>query len=235
VNLTYPDPMGGWIERDNGSVLYNSTPYAMPFSEVARRVRDAWEYDYEVKAGDVVVDIGAGVGDEVLVFSRAVGPNGHVIGIEAHPETYRRLTSIVAANGLRNVITLQLAICDSAGTVYITDGQDHLANRTGSDGNICVRAETLDQVLHDADVNSVDLLKVNIEGAEVAALKGAPVALKIAKHWAIECHDFLAKRENDPLRTYEWVISILRQSGLRVRLRDGDTGSKRYYVYGSRS
>jgi FkbM family methyltransferase len=226
--------MGGWIERDREFVLYNTTPYASPFSKVLDRIRDLWEYDYRIKSGDIVVDLGAGVGDEALAFSHAVGPTGRVIAIEAHPDTYRRLASVVAANKLRNVTTLQLAVSDSDGSAFLTDRQNHLANKMERGGAIRVKTRSLDSLLHEEGIASVDLVKVNIEGAEIAALQGAPLTLQIAKNWAIECHDFLAETSDDPLRTSEPVIALLKQSGLQLRFRHEETGSKQYYVYASR-
>ena len=46
---------------------------------------------YQPKPGDTVVDVGAGMGDDTLVFSRMVGPSGRVFSFEAHPDTFRCL------------------------------------------------------------------------------------------------------------------------------------------------
>ena len=92
----------------------------------------------------------------------------------------------------------------------------------------------LDAVLRDHGVASVDFIKMNIEGSGSLALEGATLTLQTTKHWAIECHDFLAQSGVDPFMTYERVIEILKQSRLHLRFRLEDTGSKRYYVYASR-
>ena len=46
---------------------------------------------YQPKPGDTVVDVGAGMGDDTLVFSRMVGPSGRVFSFEAHPDNLRCL------------------------------------------------------------------------------------------------------------------------------------------------
>ena len=52
------------------------------------------------------MDVGAGVGEETLTFSRAVGARGEVICIEAHPRTHQCLEMLIRYNRLENVTAL---------------------------------------------------------------------------------------------------------------------------------
>lgn len=52
-------------------------------------------FDYAPKDGDVIIDIGAGVGTETLIYSMMTGKNGKVFAIEAHPATSRSLKLMI--------------------------------------------------------------------------------------------------------------------------------------------
>ena len=56
-----------------------------------RDADDYWFHVYQPQPGDVIVDIGAGRGEDVFAFSKAVGRTGHVWAIEAHPTSYTML------------------------------------------------------------------------------------------------------------------------------------------------
>src|SRR5258707_6922154 len=56
-----------------------------------RNALDFWFGNYQPNPGDVIVDIGAGRGEDVLPFAREVGPAGKVIAVEAHPATFKHL------------------------------------------------------------------------------------------------------------------------------------------------
>src|SRR5215472_17240135 len=60
-------------------------------AQAAKHLSDAddyWFHVYKPHAGDTIVDIGAGRGEDVFAFSRAVGPEGRVFAIEPHPVSF---------------------------------------------------------------------------------------------------------------------------------------------------
>ena len=82
---------------------------------------------------------------------------------------------------------------------------------------------TLDALLDEHQLDRVDFLKMNIEGAETLALCGAPRMLAVTQHAAIGCHDFLADETgDDSYRTMEDVREILADTGLTVDRRVDD-------------
>src|SRR5690349_8357055 len=90
--------------------------------QAAKHLRDAndyWFHVYKPSAGDVIVDIGAGRGEDVFAFSRAVGPTGHVFAIEPHPVSFRVLEKLCVLNGLTNVTTLNYACVDEPAQLQI--------------------------------------------------------------------------------------------------------------------
>jgi FkbM family methyltransferase len=142
----------------------------------------AW-FENNIKPGQTVVDVGANVGYYSLLASRLVGPSGAVVGVEAHPRMAELLHRNVIINGRHNVTTHQIAAWfqaehltfhmrrhfaanSSAGSMERTD----LADLDDSEDVIEVDALPLDDVLK--DVGPIDLVKVDVEGAELQVLSG---------------------------------------------------------------
>ena len=188
-------------------------------------IAENWFFRYTPEPGDTIVDVGAGDGLDSLVFSRAVGPGGRVLAVEAHPSTFVLLESTCRLNDLANVTPCRRAVMDRAGTVSMVEEGTHrdlfsiATDRTGSDGAIEVAASTLDELCREHGVDRVDFVKMNIEGAERQALEGARETLSQARHVCIACHDFLA--DGDPaLATKAFVTDSLRELGFEVVRRD---------------
>lgn len=228
---------GLWAHRYAGWTLVLPEIGGATPEDLVARVRDEFAYDYSPQAGDVVVDVGAGIGSETLTFAPAVGPEGRVVAIEAHPRTAACLSRNVRVNGLENVDVLELAVADADATLVLGDDDQHLGNsvvRAGRRG-VEVPARRLDDVLRDADVSQVALLKMNIEGAEVRALDGAARTLAATDHVVIACHDFLAAGDGDPqMRTKEAVRARLVEAGFAVRDREDDRPWVADTLYGRR-
>jgi len=149
---------------------------------------------YQPKAGDTVIDIGAGVGEEVLPVSDLVGAMGKIHAIEANPNTFAVLKYYCANNRLTNAVLHNLAITEKSGAIFIEDDggygvQNAISmNQTGK--MIEVNATSLDDFMEFNKIKSVDLLKVNIEGAERFVVKGMDRSVSKIKRVAISCHDF---------------------------------------------
>ena len=77
-----------------------------------RDAADYWFHVYQPQPGDTIVDIGAGRGEDVFAFSRAVGPAGTVWAIEPHPVSFGVLRKFCALNRLKNVTALNYACVD---------------------------------------------------------------------------------------------------------------------------
>jgi FkbM family methyltransferase len=231
---------GAWIHHYRGAKIpHAELGRAAPPAVFTRHARDEALYAYTPDHGDVVIDVGAGVGAETLLFSRFVGASGRVVSIEAHPRTYGRLVDLCNANGLANVTPLQVAAGESDGTVTISDLRNHLRNTTVTDGpdGIEVPARRLETVASSLDITHIDLLKMNIEGAEVSALRGLGPLLAKTHHVCIACHDFLADEGGaETLRTKAAVRELLVRHGFDVRTRDDAPDPwTRDCVYGTNS
>jgi len=226
---------GAWIHHYRGAKIpHAELGRAAPPAVFTRDVRDTVFYLYTPKRGDVVFDVGAGVGSETLLCARLVGASGRVVSIEAHPRTYNRVLELCRANRLDNVTTLQVAAAERDGKTTISNFRDHVRNTTGEDGGIEVDARRLDTIASSLGITRIDLLKMNIEGAEVSALRGLGELLAKTQHVCIACHDFLADDGGaETLRTKNAVRDLLLEHGFELRTRDDAPDPwTRDYVYG---
>ncbi len=168
-------------------------------------------------------DIGAGVGGETLLFSGLVGPAGRVVAVEANPAMFGCLEESVRLTGLDNSTCLQVAIFDRPGEMTISDDSNLIANHLIPDdsGGVRVPATTLDALARGQGIERLALLKMNIEGAERAALEAAGELLARTDRAVIACHDFLADPDDpdDPMRTKRAVCEILERAGFAVATR----------------
>jgi FkbM family methyltransferase len=215
---------GVWIHRYRGAKIpHAGLGRAAPPAVFTELARDTAFYVYTPFQGDVVFDVGAGTGAETLLFSRLVGASGRVVSIEAHPRMYGRVVELCHANRLANVTPLQVAAADSDGTATISDLANHVRNTTlgvGRDG-IEVPARRLETIAKSLDITHIDVLKMNIEGAEVSALHGLGPLLAKTRYVCIACHDFLADEGgSETLRTKTAVRELLVGYGFDVRTRD---------------
>jgi FkbM family methyltransferase len=228
---------GAWIHRYRGAKIpHASLGRASPPSVFTAEAREIFLYEYTPRAGDTVFDIGAGIGAETLLFSRLVGPLGRVVSLEAHPRTYERLARLCAANRLGNVIPLQVAASDADGEGAISDVEHYLQNTVldVDRGGIEVQARRIDTIAADLGITSIDLLKMNIEGAERLAIRGLESMIARTRHTCISCHDFLADGAGgEQMRTKAIVRDFLLDHGFRVFTRDDAPEPwTRDYLYG---
>lgn len=197
-----------------------------------RDADDYWFHAYRPRRGDVVVDIGAGRGEDVYAFSRAIGEEGRIWAIEAHPDTFAALTAFCAEHRLNNVTTLNLACMDRPGQLQIetlpTWESNFVREGPPSPSSHPVEGITFDALCRRHSIDRIDYLKMNIEGAELTALPGCRDALKRARACTIAAHDFRADRgEGDQFRTLAFVKQFLLDSGFDLIIREDDP---RYYV-----
>ena len=233
----YTDQDGDWYNKREGLTFVSSELNVTSWQQVETRVLDFWCHSYIPKNGDTVIDVGAGIGDDVVAFSRMVGVTGRVIAIEAHPRTYRCLVKTIEANKIGNVIAINAAVSDSEGCISISDTDNLLSNST-QNGNrtISVQAKTLENIIAETDSNRIDLIKMNIEGAETRALAGMTSVLINTPHIVVSCHDFKANRgEGEEFRTYTDVCKALLASNYKLSNRPEDKRPEvPYYVYGKK-
>lgn len=130
----------------------------------------------EIKAGDVVVDIGANIGYHTLLFARGVGKAGKVYAFEPVPENFSILEKNVALNGYGNVERVPKAVSDVTGvqTLYLCEsssGMHQIFDAHAGRNTIEVETVRLDDYFSDYN-GRIDFIKMDIEGAEGKAVQG---------------------------------------------------------------
>ncbi len=137
-----------------------------------------------IKEG-IVIDIGANGGMHTIPLARALRGDGKVIAIEPEPKNFSVLRKNILLNKLKNVIPLNLACSDSKGecTFYLDksgDGGHSLIKDTPikKRGEIRVKTDRLDNIIKILNLKRVDLIKVDVEGAESEVFRGAKKTLR---------------------------------------------------------
>jgi len=130
----------------------------------------------ELAAGDTFFDIGANAGFFSLVAAKIVGYNGKVLAFEPLPDNAEYISEQFTLNDLEYCHVIRDAISAYVGTAlfsYDKPGTStaHVGNSKGGEKSIQVKLNTLDNVTRTWGIPK--LVKMDIEGAEVAALEGA--------------------------------------------------------------
>jgi len=137
------------------------------------------------RPGDVVVDAGANIGAFTLLAAARVGSAGLVVAVEPEPGNFEVLRRNVETNGLRNVALVRRALLDEAGKIVRMEDEGVMSRV--SDTGSSVETTTLDELAR--EYGSPRILKMNIEGSEGRALKGAREALRGLELAMLEVHD----------------------------------------------
>lgn len=173
----------------------------------------------ETKPGHVAVDIGANIGYYTLMLARNVGPAGRVFAFEPDPVNFALMQKNVETNGYKNVVPVQKAVSDQATTAKLFLAPDNLRDHRifdPGDGRQSISVETvaLDSFMSDASV-SVNVIKMDVQGAECRALRGMRSVLGKSKEVTLFSEFWpygLFKAGDDP----EGFIALLRDLGFTI-------------------
>jgi FkbM family methyltransferase len=145
-----------------------------------------------LRSGDTFVDIGANAGYFSLLASRLVGPSGRVYAFEPVPPTVDKLRRNIDFGGAANIIVCPCAASGEAGLVSINrkgvgdvSGQNTMRPDTTPADHWEVRAARIDDVVPAQE--AIRLMKIDVEGAELLALKGAERHLRSPSAPALLC------------------------------------------------
>lgn len=137
------------------------------------------------KQGDVVLDIGANIGETSLRLAQKVQSGGRVFAFEPAQFNYTQLQKNLSLNAFKNISAYPLGIGAFEGefTLYTIDrhnkGKNKISENKSLDAkNETIRLTTIDQFMKSNQIEKVDLIKLDIEGFEMKALKGGQETLK---------------------------------------------------------
>lgn len=146
-------------------------------------------YEYMMSLrGSIFVDVGAHIGGYSVRLAKRFTK---VIALEPNPSSAKVLAKNVFLNDLRNVVVVRAAASDRAGevTLNVPSGNDALSSIVrvyAKGGTVQVRAIALDNLLSVYD--EIDLIKIDVEGAETIVLKGAEKTLPRCRRVIVEAN-----------------------------------------------
>ncbi len=179
----------------------------------------------ETKPGMIALDVGGDIGYFSLQFSSLVGPSGRVFAFEPIPKARERLLHNIALNGRTNIIVSEFALGNQEGTVYLEDpftkSRVNLNKTNGGTNDIKVSIKRFDDLVDQLSIPSVDIIKMDIEGAEHEALRGMEQTLRRFKPIIVlEVHNHFLPQFNssaeallDWLKSLGYQISTIEMSG----------------------
>lgn len=164
--------------------------------------------------GSVSFDVGANIGAVTLVLSR-LSPGGAVFAFEPAPANFAYLRRNLADNGAANVVAEALALYDENGPVPFEVSEVYPAGShvtAGDEATTFVEGVRLDDYVERRGVERVDLVKLDVEGAEMRALRGAQRTLaRFRPDLVVEVNPVALRRFHRV--SFRDLAALLRSSG----------------------
>lgn len=190
--------------------------------------------------GGTFVDVGANIGVLSVFAALKVGNTGKVLSIEASPTNFKYLKDNAKLNNCPNIISVNMGVWDEIATLdlkYIPDlagcsffsipeiDLEEMQKVHRLNSSIAVQkvnCDTLDSIIADNEIDKIDLMKIDVEGAELKALLGGEKTIKkfrpkilmelnphtLKKFFEIELHDVY-----DQLKSFGYSIKLICDNG----------------------
>jgi FkbM family methyltransferase len=199
-------------------VNHPERPMSEYWGDDCGELRFLWQF---LRPGNTFFDVGSYHGIFSILAAKKVGPRGRVVAFEASPREQRRLAYHLRMNELSTVQCEARAISSGRGTTTfftVVDGHTTMNSMhvppIGSTREITVETRSLDDYLEEHRIDSIDLMKVDIEGGELEAFSGAqrllkkvrPVMICEVLDWVTRPWGYPARKIIDYLQgmDYEW-------------------------------
>ena len=168
-------------------------------------------FEQEVKPAQVVYDIGANVGFYSILAAHLAGAKGMVYAVEPLRRNVEFVRRHAEINQMKNIEVFEAAVSDQSGEAFFDLGVSIATGHLSETGSVKVPMIRLDDLVLTGDILPADIIKMDVEGAEHAALLGAEQL--IATHRPIifldthgrEVHDLTIKL----LSNYGYQFEIL--------------------------
>lgn len=131
---------------------------------------------FAVKPGDTVMDVGAYIGYGAMRLSHMVGPTGRIVSLEANAANQAIFVRNMEANNIKNVLLIPKAIWSHAGELDLFCGvaqrNSLLDGMVRAKHSVTVSTESIDNIVANRQLTSLNLVSLTINGAEIEAVQG---------------------------------------------------------------
>lgn len=215
-DITIPTGVGAGL-RFNAAA--SNPDYALGTNE--QPVQEA--FAHYLQPGAVVYDIGANVGFFTVISARLVGPAGHVYAFEPLPENTVTIRRNIALNNFQHVTVFEQAVSDTSGKgelmVAHYSGGSALTSATlppDVKGSLPVELVTIDDLIHQQNLRPPTFVKIDVEGAEIAVLRGMIQTIQTYK--PIIIYEIDDEHEADFQRKQEICDTFMRDAGYTITI-----------------
>jgi FkbM family methyltransferase len=167
--------------------------------------------------GDVVLDVGANIGEVCFNMAKVVGSSGAIHSFEPEPFIFSKLLENYNLNSFDNIHLNNIALgeieSEAMLAAQVDDNRGGTRIQSGMAKGVKVKVLTIDKYVSDIELHKLNLIKIDVEGFELKVLKGAEGTLRRFKPMLfIELNDDNLHHQNDSASA---LISYLYQVGYK--------------------
>jgi len=215
--------------RGYGLYVDNDSEYAKTLY-LSENYIDEWEVeiiDTHLSVGDTAFDVGGFIGTHTIIMRDFVGETGEVYTFEPQPECADMIRKTVEENGFENCEIVEKAVDDTDGKtrLHTAKDMDTTANIIDSDPwqkhTISTAVETiqLKSFLQGRNIETVHFMKIDVQGAELAVLRGIGDRIEDVGAILIELHSkYMEKRVKEVTE----IFKLLNERGIVYRVDSGE-------------
>ncbi|MET9529750.1 FkbM family methyltransferase [Streptomyces sp. NPDC006649] len=176
-----------------------------------------------LRAGDVLVDVGANLGFLSVYGSRLVGETGRVVSIEASPVFHRRVLQHAELNGCDNIRAVNAAVSDSLRTLtfVLASSRNMGANSIvpwdgPAESTFEMEARPLPELLQPDEIRRARVIKIDVEGAEGGVVRGLAPMLDDLRPDAEIAVEVTPERMEQLGESVDELLDVMREHGFHT-------------------
>jgi len=182
--------------------------------EEARIISKAYLKYYNLNKSDIVIDCGAHIGMFSLYASQKIGNKGKVIAFEPDEENYEKLLKNIKLNNIKNIIVLKQGVWNKKTKLSFDSSLGASSSVSKEKLGEKISVDSIDNFVKKLKLKKVDFIKMDIEGAEIEAIKGAKQTLKNNNvNLAIASYHI-----RDGKKTYKELGKILKKYKYKIKI-----------------
>lgn len=205
-----------WLASFKNDSLYFPTPRTAILGHFLNTHSKVWEKYFNVEKDDIVIDIGAYVGSFCISSSNLAKT---IIAIEPNPDAFQCLKLNLKNNN--NVILINKGVWNESKKMeFYVDRKYPIANSLVIPPDSCnkieIEVDSLDNIISSYNFEVINFIKMNIEGAEIEALRGMKDTLLKTEKITMDAHHI-----RDGNWTIPKVVEILKEFNFEIQIDAG--------------